>query len=271
LKPYILCFSLLFIFQCIFESKGQCADKNIAFQGGESIRFEVYYNWGFIWLNVGEAEFKVDSVEYLGQTAFHINSYGTSYKFYDWFYKVRDYYDAIVNPVNIHPYKFTRSVYEGKFVAENIYYFDYQRGKIYYSVTTSDLPLTEDTIALQSCTFDILSLVYYARNIDYSKYEIDEKIPVAIVLDGQLYNLYIRYLGKEVLKTKDKRKYNCIKFSPLLIQGGMFEAGENMTVWVSDDQNKIPILIESKIVVGTVKAILSDIQGLRNDITALID
>ena len=79
------------------------------------------------------------------------------------------------------------------------------------------------------------------------------------------------YLGKEILKTRDKMKYKCIKFKPLLVEGGMFPGGENMTVWVSDDQNRIPVLVEAQILVGKVKAIISEMEGIRNELNSLMD
>jgi len=77
-------------------------------------------------------------------------------------------------------------------------------------------------------------------------------------------------LGKVVLKTKDGNKYNCIKFSALLIEGTIFKGGEDLFVWVTDDENRIPVMIEAKIIVGSVKALLSGTEGLRNETSVKI-
>lgn len=90
-----------------------------------------------------------------------------------------------------------------------------------------------------------------------------------MVLDNEVHNLYIKYEGREVIKTKYGR-FNAIKFKPLLIKGTIFEGGEKMTVWVTDDANKIPIRIESPIVVGSVKVDMMGYKGLRYPMTALI-
>ncbi len=88
-------------------------------------------------------------------------------------------------------------------------------------------------------------------------------------LDNEVYNMYIRYLGKETIKTK-YGKFDAIKFKPLLIKGTIFEGGENMTVWVTDDDNHIPVRIESPIVVGKVKMDMMNYENIRHPLTSLI-
>ncbi|MFX6118646.1 DUF3108 domain-containing protein, partial [Acinetobacter baumannii] len=87
-----------------------------------------------------------------------------------------------------------------------------------------------------NCIQDVLSSIYYARNINFDKYKAEDKIPFDMFLDNEVYHLYIKYLGKETVKTK-YGKFRAIKFKPLLIKGTIFEGGEKMTVWVSDDPN----------------------------------
>jgi hypothetical protein len=99
--------------------------------------------------------------------------------------------------------------------------------------------------------------MYYARNIDFNKLSPGDKIPFNMFLDNQVYPLYIRYIGKEVIKTK-YGKFRAIKFKPLLLKGSIFAGGEKMTVWVSDDANHIPVRVESPISVGSVKVDMMD-------------
>jgi hypothetical protein len=115
----------------------------------------------------------------------------------------------------------------------------------------------------------VLSSIYYARNIDFNKYKPGDKIPFSMFIDDKVYNLYIRYLGKETVKTR-YGKFKAIKFKPLLIQGTIFEGGEKMEVWVTDDQNKIPIRIESPITVGSVKVDMMGYSNLRFPLSSLI-
>lgn len=88
-------------------------------------------------------------------------------------------------------------------------------------------------------------------------------------LDNELYEMYIRYLGKETIKTK-YGKFRAVKFKPLLIKGTIFEGGEKMTVWVSDDRNHVPVRIESPISVGSVKIDMISYRNLRYPLTSLL-
>jgi hypothetical protein len=89
-------------------------------------------------------------------------------------------------------------------------------------------------------------------------------------LDNEVFNLYIKYLGKEVIKTR-YGTFNAIKFKPLLVKGTLFEGGEKMTVWVSDDANHIPLRVESPIVIGSIKAEESVLdQLLAGDLDSLL-
>ncbi|TSA42235.1 MAG: DUF3108 domain-containing protein, partial [Chitinophagaceae bacterium] len=116
---------------------------------------------------------------------------------------------------------------------------------------------------------DVVSAVYYARNINFDKYQVDDKIPFDMFLDDEIYHLYIRYLGKEKIKTR-YGKFNAIKFKPLLIKGTIFEGGEKMNAWVSDDPNHLLLRVESPIAVGSIKIDMMDYANLRYPLTSLI-
>ena len=88
-------------------------------------------------------------------------------------------------------------------------------------------------------------------------------------LDNEVYSLYIKYLGKEQIKTK-YGTFKAIKFSPLLVKGTIFSGGEKMTVWVTDDANHIPVRIESPISVGSVKVDMMGYKNLRHPLASLI-
>jgi hypothetical protein len=111
--------------------------------------------------------------------------------------------------------------------------------------------------------------MYYSRNIDFNKYKPGDKIPFTIFLDNEVYNMYIRYQGKQTVKTR-YGKFRAIVFKPLLVKGTLFEGGEKMTVYVSDDANKLPLRIESPLLVGSVKVDLMSYQNLRFPLTSLI-
>jgi hypothetical protein len=248
----------------------QCLRSNFAFAEGEIVNYEVYYNWGFIWINAGYVEFKVKEGEFQNRPIYNIDAYGATYKSYDWIFKVRDHFQAYLDKESLEPLWFYQQGYEGGYEVDNKYYLDQQNNKAYLYTQNSDRPFKKDTLRLPDCTYDVLTLVYYCRNIDFSGLKAGDSVPVVAILDTSVYNLYIRYLGRETFENKDGKSYRCIKFSALLVEGTIFQGGEDLLAWVTDDKNRIPVLVEAKILVGSVKAYLRNVQGNKNPIDALI-
>lgn len=261
-RYYIACVILILTLTNIVRSQN-IVDQFPVFKAGEKITYSAVYNWGFIWINAGIVEFKVSNTKYNGQEVYHFNSFGSSVPSYDWLFKVRDYFQSYARKDNLAPLFFDRNTYEGGFTVHNQFTFDYKDSLIYSKTENSDRPYKEDTLKLQQNIYDVISGVYYIRNLDFEKYKINDTIPVRMIIDNEIFDLYVRYLGKEVLKTHDKRKFNTIKFSALLIEGTIFSGGEDLYVWVSDDLNRIPILVEAKILIGSVKATLTGTENLK--------
>jgi hypothetical protein len=116
---------------------------------------------------------------------------------------------------------------------------------------------------------DVVSAIYYARNINFDKYKAGDRIPFQMFLDNEVYSMYVRYLGKETIKTK-YGKFRAIKFKPLLVKGNIFEGGEKMNVWVTDDPNHIPVRIESPIAVGSIKVDMMQYRNIRYPLSSLV-
>jgi hypothetical protein len=261
-KITVTCFILFFSIFNIVKSQS-LVEQYPVFNPGERITYSAVYNWGFIWINAGTVEFRVNETKYNDKEVYHFNSFGSSIPSYDWLFKVRDYFQSYARKDNLAPLFFDRNTYEGGYSVHNRFTFDYSDSLIYTQTENSDKPYTEDTLVLQQNIYDVVSGIYYIRNLDFEKYEINDTIPIRMIIDNEIFDLYIRYLGKEVLKTRDKRKFNTIKFSTLLIEGTIFSGKEDLYVWVSDDLNRIPILVEAKILIGSVKATLTGTENLK--------
>ena len=237
-----------------------CSIRNSAFQAGERIDFNIYYSVIGLYVNAGNASFTTTLEKMNNKNVYHVVGDGSSNNSYDWIFKVRDKYESYFDTATLQPYKFLRDVNEGGF-------------KIYENVTFNQKANTAVTakgvFKVPNCVQDVLSAIYYARNINFNNYKPDDKIPFDMFLDNEVYSLYIKYVGKEKVKTK-YGKFNAIKFKPLLVKGTIFEGGENMTVWVSDDANHIPLRVESPIAVGSVKIDMMGYENLRYPLTAMI-
>lgn len=251
-------------------SYAQCEIESIPFKGGEQINYDIYYNLKKLWVTAAKVRFTVKDSIYKGMDCFHFDGKGKTLKSYDWFFKVRDHYASIASKKDLAPQRFVRNVNEGGYK----FYYDYrfnQKNKTAKVYTDKKDSTKTKTIKIESCTFDVMTAIYYARCLDFTGLAVGDTIPLTFVIDSDLYDVYIRYTGKDVIKTLDKKKYNCLKFKPLLIEGTMFKEGEDMEVFVTDDKNRIPLYIEAKIIVGTVKAYVSSFKNFKYPITSRIN
>jgi hypothetical protein len=258
MRSYIL-FFLAVLVNCNAIAQ-TCKVSSHAFRDGESIEYSVFYNWGMIWVEAGTASFSVKQEMISTLPVYHFTGVGTTLPKYDWFYKVRDKFESYADTFELKPIHYIRNSNEGGNQVYNDNFFNFRRSIAYCSSIGKNNKVSKDSCTINICTKDVLTMIYYARSIDFSKYKVDEKIPVSLYLDGKIYNQYIRYTGKEKLKT-DVGTFDCIKFSPSLIEGTIFKAGDEMMVWVTDDQNRIPIYIETPIVVGSVKVKVKKVTG----------
>jgi len=262
LKNFCILFCLTTVLSWGPISTGEefCGIRNLAFQDRENISFNVFYAVVGIYINAGTANFTISQEQLSNRPVYHVTGSGSSNPSYDWIFKVRDKYETYIDTATLKPLKFMRDINEGGF-------------KKYENITfnhhTNTAVTTNGVFKVPDCIQDVLSSIYYARNIDFTKYQVNDKIPFTMFLDNEVYNLYIKYLGKEDVKTK-YGKFHAIKFKPLLVKGTLFDGGEKMTVWVSDDANHIPLRIESPIVVGSVKVDMMQYRNLRYPLSSMI-
>jgi hypothetical protein len=245
-----------------------CTAQNLAFNGGEEIVYKMYYNWNFVWLPAGEVIFRIKESD----NEYHISATGITYKSYEWFFKVRDYYATTIDKETLLPKVFIRDIHEGNFTWYNRIDFDQvakkavsQHGKTKETAKTSKYNLS-------SCMHDILSLLYYLRNVNYANISRNDVFQIKMFLDEKEYALDVKYQGvKKNMKIKGGDRYNTLHFSPNVIAGNQFNEGTVMEVYVSDDNNKVPVLIESPVSVGSVKAVLVSHKGLRHPFSAKLN
>ncbi len=249
----------------------ECERENPTFQEGESLKYSVYYNWTAVWIKAGVATFDIESAEVDGQPAYHFIGKGRTSYSYDWVYKVRDTYESYVDPMTMKPLVFKRDIQEGGYKQRNKYSFDHDssQGLVEYRYVKDKLKQENQPMDISQCTQDVISAIYNMRCVDHTLMEEGETVPIEMVLDGKLYDIHLRFIGLDTLKT-DLGTFRCAKFSPLLLEGDYFSGGEEMIIWATDDENRLPIMIESPIVVGSVKAYLTDYKGLRHQLSAKI-
>ncbi len=251
---------LFFSFKTTMTKADNCVVRNTTLIAGEHISYSVFYSIAGIYVKAGTTTFSNTLERINNRPVYHVVGEGKTLTSYDWIYRVRDKYESYIDTATMKPLKFVRDIQEGGF-------------KKYENVTfnhdTNTAISTEGVFKVPECVQDVLSAIYYARNINFNQYKVGDKIPFKMFIDNEVYDMYIRYLGKEIIKTR-YGKFRAIKFKPLLVKGTLFEGGEKMIVYVSDDANRVPVRIESPIVVGTIKADMMSYRNLRYPLTALI-
>lgn len=244
-----------------------CNIENNTFQHGEEIVYKLYYNWNFVWLSAGEVTFRVKD---LGDQ-YHLSAYGRTYRSYEWFFKVRDYYDTYIDKETLLPKVAVRDVQEGKYTLYDKVTFDKSRNKAISLRGKSKDRAKVTEYPIDACMHDILSIIYYTRNLDFDNINEGSEIPIKIFMDKETWPLKVRFKGKEEKRVRNRGKFNTFKFSPEVIVGNVFNEDTQMTVWASDDANKIPVLIESPVSVGSVKVVLKSYKGLKHDFKAKVE
>jgi len=231
---------------------------NEAFGFNEKLTFRVHYgllNAAAVTLEVGEK-----LVEKNDRKCYHIKADGRTFSSFDWAYKVRDKFESYVDHEAIAPISYNKSVQEDKYKDNDLVTFKHSKKKLYGIKGVLDMP---------EYTHDIISALYYVRNIDFSNAKKGDNYPLDIYLDNKIYNLGFKYDGKETINT-DIGKIKCIRFIPTLVIDRVFKDKDDMTVWVSDDENKIPIRVKAKIMVGSIKVDITNYSGLKNDFAAKV-
>ncbi len=261
--------ALLFILGQI-NAQPDCRVNSLNFQPGEKLLYTVSYNWFVLWTEVGEVSVSVNHAKIGNKPCYHLLGTGSTYPGWDFFFRVRDRYESWVNPENLQPVYSKREVREGGYEIDIRYLFNRKKGYALSSSIVNKKPEEKDTLAITDCTYDVMSILYYARTLDYSVFKPEQVIPVTILLDRQLENLYFRYKGIENIKIRKLGEFECIKLSVLLVAGTVFKGGESMTVWITNDRNRIPVYVESPIIVGSVKARLFAYDHLKYPVDSQI-
>ncbi len=239
-----------------------CNQANTSFNVGERIRYTIYYNVVGIYVNAGNAEFITQSGNFNGASTYTFTANGSSNSKYDWIFKVRDKYESVVDTKTLLPYQFTRQINEGSFHKTESIQFN-QKNRTATTSTTPGVFKTAD------CTYDVISAIYASRNINFTNIQMNDKVYLNFFLDKDLYPSYFKFLGRDVITTK-YGKFKVIKIAPLLVKGAVFSGGEKMVVWVTDDENHIPVRIETPIIVGSIKVDMVGFENLRYPLNALV-
>lgn len=247
-------------------------EEDLAFRSGERMDFILHYKWGSINTDVGTATVSLDSLTFNGQKAFRCTASGRTKKFFDVFFKVRENFSSWFTREGMRPLKFTRDTYEGGYEARNTYLYKWDAAEPYIAadVYTSKMGQKSMQLPLTPCTYDLPALFFFARNMDIENVEPGKRYPMTFAIDEEIYNVYFILHGRETIKVKGLGTVNTIRFAAKLLEGEVFKGEEDMTIWVSDDENRLPVYFEAPLRVGVAAGRMSGYGGLKSPFTSLV-
>lgn len=229
-----------------------------AFQVGEKLSYRIHYGL----INAGTAELLVNKrLDLAGHDVYHIVAKGRSVPSFDWAFKVRDTYETWMDANTSFPWLFNRNVSEGGYTIKQLVRFNHYGKK---AITNNGTPRS-----VPENVQDLVSAFYYARNLDISQLKVGEAFTVPVFLDDSTYMMRMKYAGRETIKT-DEGTFRCQVYMPQLLQGRVFKNEEDMKIWVTDDQNRIPVKCVAQILIGSIDMTVTDIKGLKYPLTSKV-
>ena len=248
----IFFFLLLLLMTVSFDSQ-----KPDAYDSGEWFKFRIHY--GFI--NAGYATLEVKETIKDNKSLYHAIGKGYTVGMSRFFFKVDDNYESYFDKVTNKPFQYVRKIDEGGYTKNQEGFFNQEKNKVLVKDYKNK---TEKTFSVTENVQDIVSTFYFLRNHpNIDKLKIGESIVVDMFFDDEVYKFKLKFIGKEDLKTKFGTAPTMI-FRPIVQSGRVFKEEESLTVWISDDENKIPLRIKANLAVGSIKADLDSFKGLKN-------
>ncbi len=227
--------------------------ENNAFKVGEKLTYDVKY--GFV--TAGIAEMAIPKIKRIaGRKAYNVVFRVNTVPAFDMFFKVRDRYETYIDVEGIFPWRFEQHIREGGFTKDFSAFFDQRRGKAKTSKGSFEIPPYVN---------DIVSALYLFRTLDFSDKKEGDIIHLENFYNNKVYPLDVVYRGKETISV-DAGEFDCFIVEPLVVDGGLFKSEGSITIWMTDDELKIPIRVKTKVIIGSIDSELTAYEGLAGEL-----
>ena len=247
------------------SQSGLCLTENTTFLGGEELVYKVYYSLPPMKLSAGEVKFKVKD----NGTTYTITAEGRTYKSYEWFFKVRDNYVTVIDKKSLLPTYALRDIEEGGYKLYDELKFNQKDKTILNHRGKTKETANNHNYMAKDCIHDVLSVIYYTRNQNFNGMQPGSKFPIYIFMDKEEYALDVKYVKKQSdVKIPGFGRFNTVMISPELIEGDVFKEKNAMKIWATDDANRLPLMIETPLSLGSIKVVLQSHKGLKHALTS---
>src|SRR6056300_49367 len=235
-----------------------------SFQEGEWFQLRLHYGP----FNASYATFSLERDTLKGKPVFHAKGFGETTGLARWFFKVEDYYESYFDAKTGMPYKFIRNINEGGYTKNVEIDFDHRQQ---LARVNDKKKKTVNNFSIEPNVQDLISCFYYLRNFyPEKKLAVNESFDINMFFDNENYVFKLKYLGVETIDTKFG-SVTCMKFRPMVQSGRVFKEQESLTLWVSDDRNRLPIRFKADILVGSIMADLENFKNLKHPFKIIVD
>jgi len=229
---------------------------NNAYKDGEKLKYLMYYGW----LNGGTASLCISKTNIDGRNVLHAKAIAKTSGLADKLYNVNDVYESYIDENTGKPVLAIRNIAEKKYRFYDEVTFLHSKNQIKSK--------RKGVQSVPKDIFDFVSAFYYSRRTLFGNAHIGDTIRFNTYFDDKIYPIQVRYLGKENIETK-AGKFKALKFRPIVEAGRIFDTPNDMTFWVSNDQNFVPLRIEFDLFVGSLKCDLIEYSGLKNQLAKI--
>lgn len=250
-------------------TKAQCETRNEAFQSGEHIMYDLYFNWKFIWTRAGYASLTTNAMTHAGKLAYRLNMMAIGSKKADFFFKMRDTVTCIIGD-HLEPYYFRKAAEEGKRYTVDEALFSYKDGVCYVKQkrTHRDGRVDRSDYNDSRCIYDMLSILAQARSYDPSNYTVGQHIQFPMTTGRKVEQQTLIYRGRKIFEADNDTTYRCLVFS--LVEYKKGKEKEVITFYITDDKNHLPVRLDLFLNFGSAKAFLRSVSGNRHPLSSII-
>jgi hypothetical protein len=250
---------LLYILSAVFVFSSFAPQKSQPIKSGEKLVFAGSYNMSGLMTQLAQVTMSTETVSTAKNSYLHLSCELSTYSKWDSFFKIRDIYESYVNPVNLKPSLYKRSIDEGGYTKKEKYVF--KGNTVNSTVKKRKKPETQKTFTIGGSTQDVISLLYKVRTMDFSKFKVGQTQSLMIVFDEKQMPVTLKYMGKETVNAGNLGKKECYKLSIGAKTDALRGKDKNL-IWLTADAKKVPALLKFSIPVGTGQLVLTSATGI---------
>ncbi|SBW01450.1 conserved exported hypothetical protein [uncultured Dysgonomonas sp.] len=252
------------------DANAQCKLNNTFFQAGEDLSYDLYFKYGIIYTKAGTSSLKTISEKYNGTDAYKMTLMAQSTGTVRKVFALNDTLSCYTTK-DLVPLAYVKDAFEGK---------DYTKEEVRYTYAGNNVIIRakrhkngsfrfDETLTSSSCIYDMMSVVFYARTLDFSSMRKGQTTKTDFISGKKKVNMIIEYDGIETVEANDKNKYSCIKLVLSIMDDAFSDKKEAMKVYITNDNNRMPVRLDSKLNIGSTRAILKSYKGNKHPVSTV--